>query len=109
MTLQLSGVVRKKGYWQAEGKTGVWLVGSTLTLHWGQSHAKFNSVWHADKLVEDAFKSWQDGGSWDFRLQPAPPGQTYSYMGLKVGDPPRVPAISRLAGTRTLIWQVPAP
>ena len=91
---QLGGVKSKKGYWQGEVRLGTWMLGSSLRLHWGRTHAKFMSVWHADKLVDDAFVAWQDGGDWDFRLMKAPPGETYTYLGLKVSDPPRVPSLS---------------
>ena len=93
----VEGVVRKKGYWQAEVRFTTWMVGSEVTLHWGKTEAEFRSVWHADKLVDDAFDKsvgWQHGGSWPFRMSPAPPGQTFSNFGLKVADPPRLPAIS---------------
>eukprot|EP00964_Phaeocystis_antarctica_P001927 scaffold1005_cov48-Phaeocystis_antarctica.AAC.2 len=45
---QLGGVKSKKGYWQGEVRLGTWMLGSTLRLHWGRTHAKFMSVWHAD-------------------------------------------------------------
>ena len=91
---QLGSVKRKKGYWQGEVQLGTWMLGSSVRLHWGRSHAKFMSVWHADKLVDDAFVAWQDGGEWDFRLMKPPPGEKYTYLGLKVSDPPRVPSLS---------------
>ena len=91
-TVALSAL--KKDYWQAELRVAQWRAGSTVTLHWGGIPAKFFSSWNAEKMVDDPFVEWQRGGDWTFKLSLPPKGQAYSYLGVKVGYPLRLPAVS---------------
>ncbi|KAL1520822.1 hypothetical protein AB1Y20_022384 [Prymnesium parvum] len=91
-TFVMTGV--KKDYWQAELRLEQWRAGSLVTLHWGAIPAKFRSAWHADKVSDDPFKEWQNGGDWTFKLSTPPKGEAYGYVGIKMADNIRLPSIS---------------